>query len=86
MKKSITGILLTALFLIMTGCGTEQVSYKEKSSGQEDSEISQEASAGTTLMETLGVEEEWKERISLDNGKMFHIAAQVSVPGVGILL
>ena len=83
MKKSITGILLTALFLIMAGCGTKQVSYKEeKSSGQEDSQISQEESAGTTLMETLGVEEEWKERISLDNGKMFHIAAQVSVPDV----
>ncbi len=83
MKKKYMGILAAVLFLMLTGCGTERVTYEEeKSSRQKNSEINQEESAGTTLMETLGVEEEWKERITLDNGKIFHIAAQVSVPDV----
>ncbi len=83
MKKKYIGILVAVFFLMLTGCGTKQVAYEEeKSSKKKDSEVSQEESAGTTLMETLGVEEEWKERISLDSGKMFHIAAEVSVPDV----
>ena len=83
MKKKYTRIWALVLFLMLTGCGTKQVSYEEeKSSRQGDSEISQEESAGTTLVETLGVEEEWKERVSLDGGDTFHIAAEVSVPDV----
>ncbi len=83
MKQGITGVLLTAIFLILAGCGTKQVAYEEeKSSKKKGSEVSQEESAGTTLMETLGVEEEWKERINLDNGKVFDVAAKVLVPDV----
>ena len=83
MKKKCMGILAVVLFLILTGCGTKQVAYgEEESTRKKDSEVSQEESAGTTLIETLGVEEEWKERINLDSGNMFHISAEVSVPDV----
>ena len=81
MKKKYMGILAAVFFLMLTGCGTKQVAYDEENlSRQEDSEISQEESAGTTLMETLGVEEEWKEKVSLDDGESFNISAEVSVP------
>ena len=83
MIKKYTGIWALVLFLMLTGCGTEQVAYEEeKSSGKKSSEVTQEKSAGTTLMETLGVEEKWKESVSLDGGNSFHIAAEVSVPDV----
>ncbi len=81
MKKKYMAIWAAVLFLMLTGCGTKQVAYEEeKSSGKKNSEISQEESAGTTLMETLGVEEEWKEKVSLDDGESFNISAEVSVP------
>ncbi len=83
MKKKYIGILAMTVLFALSGCGTKQVSYEvEKTSSGKDSKISQEESAGTTLMETLGVEEEWTEKVSLDGGDSFHIAAEVSVPDV----
>lgn len=83
MKKGITGVLIAALFLTLAGCGTKQVSYeKVQSSGKSDNEINQEATAGTSLVETLGVEERWEEKVSLDGGDTFTINAEVSVPDV----
>lgn len=82
------GFIIMVLFLGLTGCQKETVSYNDgEPSGSKvnEQDTSEEEQSGKTLADTLGVEEKWEEKINTEKGETVSVNAEVTVPAVSKL-